>query len=262
MSASDSFWLIIWELIAAIGVIVVIVGIIGEGSELLVKWALKTKYKKFQKELDDGFRWFLAILMKFVRPRILEVETFAFALVVLGLVAEFWGGHKSQQILDRNNSRLNLAAEQLGKTNAQLSLQVELLKSNNLALYEEIQPRRITPEKKKILVDLLKNAPKGKVTVGSRDSDLEAWVYMRQIADVLKTSGFETETNDVIAGGPTCFGIAYLLQNNNPAPIHAVMISKIFESQGISSNAVSVDVETNMPAGYFEIWVGTKPPPE
>ena len=120
MSASDSFRLMIWELVAAVGVVMVIVGILGEGSELLVKWVGKKKYKKFQAGMDDGLRWFLAILVKFVRPRILEVETFAFALVVLGLVAEFWGSQESQQILGKNNLQLNLAAEQLGRTNAQL----------------------------------------------------------------------------------------------------------------------------------------------
>ena len=44
-----SDWLTVWELVAAVGVVVVIVGIIGESSELLVKWALKPKCKKFQK---------------------------------------------------------------------------------------------------------------------------------------------------------------------------------------------------------------------
>jgi hypothetical protein len=164
MTVSDSFWLIFWESIATIGIVVVIIGIIGEGSELLVKWAIDKKYRKLQRELDDGFRWILAVLMKFIRPRKLEVETFAFALVVLGLVVEFWGGHKSQQILDRNNAALNKEAGEARQAAGQANERAASIERAAVEMERQSAPRRLTPKKMESLTKRLSEFSNSLVT--------------------------------------------------------------------------------------------------
>jgi hypothetical protein len=151
MSESDSFWLNFWEVFASIGIIAVIIGIIGEGSELLVKWIREKRFKKFKHGADDKLRCIIAVLAKYVRPRILEVETFAFALVIVGLMAEFWGGHKSKIILDRNNTDLSMRVETLRKANDELEAKI---------------PRSLKPFDRIILERVLSGYPdKPKVTI-------------------------------------------------------------------------------------------------
>ena len=43
MTALDSSWLKFWEFVSEFGFIMVIVGVVGEGTELVVKWIERRK---------------------------------------------------------------------------------------------------------------------------------------------------------------------------------------------------------------------------
>jgi hypothetical protein len=274
MTPKDSLWLFIWELVATIGIIVVIFGIIGEGSELLAKWAIKRKYKRLQKGIDDGARWFLAVLLKYIRPRILEVETFAFALVVIGLMAEFWGGHKSQEILGRNNSELNNKTARLVTDNL-------VLRSNVAVLEAAAQWRTITPQQENIITNFA-NANSAlwakwhmtnedKVIVLAEISDDEAIWYGNRIVYVLKECGFNASLSESIAtfedrskNNAPFIGLAYFVKyrtaTNNMTTLmgNAGAISGLLQGAGIMPDDWELD--TNLPTdGDIGISVGHKP---
>ena len=245
MSDSDSFWLKVWEWVSTISVVVVIVGIIGEGAELLLKFANKKKYKRLQRGWGIQFRWHLAGLMKFVRPRLLEVETFAFALVVLGLVGEFWGSQKEKQILDRNNAQLNLAAKQLGKSNAQLVADNLVLRSNVVELEAKLQWRTINPTQEVNLVEHLSSLVKqhigesNVVVLEVEQSDFEAVRYARSITTTLRKCGFVVFLNSGMSMAqdpsvpiPDGIGIGVTDHRNLPWYANPVLIA--FRNVGIT----------------------------
>jgi uncharacterized membrane protein len=83
MSSSDAFWLNVWGTVAAIGFIIVIIGVIIEGVE---------HFKKFPRTEN---------------ARKLQIEKIGWFLVVAGLAMEFLGDHAAKRISDREGARLN-----------------------------------------------------------------------------------------------------------------------------------------------------------
>src|SRR5258707_8209583 len=86
MSSSDALWLNVWGIFAAIGFIIVIIGVIIEGVE---------HFKKFPRKEN---------------ARKLQIEKIGWFLVVGGLAIEFLGDHAAKRISDRENARVNREA--------------------------------------------------------------------------------------------------------------------------------------------------------
>ncbi|HEX3856257.1 MAG TPA: hypothetical protein VHY30_03040 [Verrucomicrobiae bacterium] len=128
MSSSDAFWLIFWEAFAAIGFIIVIIGVIIEGVE---------HFKKFPRKEN---------------ARKLQIEKIGWFLVVVGLAMEFLGDHAAKRISDREDARLNkeagdarkdagIAIEQSKKfdlARAEVEKELEQSRSNNFQLKIEL----------------------------------------------------------------------------------------------------------------------------
>src|ERR1041384_5693929 len=96
-----------WELLAEIGCVAVIVGVIGESSELFIKWAERRRFRRF---FAKFIRRTFVRIVKSLSPILLPVETGFFILLVAGLAAELLGTHMSSVIANRENSRLNKEA--------------------------------------------------------------------------------------------------------------------------------------------------------
>ena len=88
MSVIDASWLKFWGFVSEIGFVMVIVGVIGEGAELLVKWVERRREKATPKK---KLTW------------LLPVETASFVVLVVGLAMEFVGGYIAKQIMDAEN---------------------------------------------------------------------------------------------------------------------------------------------------------------
>src|SRR5437762_12534462 len=101
-----------WELIAECGFILVIFGVVIEGSELLVKWGKK---KRFRKRFNEAIRRRLVFTVKFLRPRILPFETIGFLVLVIGLSVEFIGSSFATRLQGKENATLKKRASQLEK---------------------------------------------------------------------------------------------------------------------------------------------------
>ncbi len=90
----DSSSLTFWEIISEVGFIMVVVGVVGEGAELVVEWIKRHEEGGTRKK----------------RKWLLPVETLSFVILVVGLAMEFLGSHKSMRIADADNARLNKEA--------------------------------------------------------------------------------------------------------------------------------------------------------
>lgn len=140
MTTLDSSALSAWGALADLGCFLVIVGIVGESAELLVKWGKKKRFRDgFSLRFDEKNRRKLVLLIKVIKPKILPVETVFVGMVVTGLAIEFLGTHKANGILYKNNS-------DLVATNTIISLQVAVLnkeaadeRSKAVALEQQIQ---------------------------------------------------------------------------------------------------------------------------
>jgi hypothetical protein len=121
MSSSDALWLRIWGVFAAIGFIIVIIGVVIEGVE---------HFKQFQKK---------------EHARKLQIEKLGWFLVVVGLGMEFLGDNAAKRISDRESARLNkeagdarkdagAAVERAGIANERAAL----LESDNLVLRSNV----------------------------------------------------------------------------------------------------------------------------
>jgi len=90
-------WLKIWEAVATVGFIIVIIGVIIEGVE---------HFRKFSKK---------------EHARKLHIEKIGWLLVVGGLAMEFLGDHAAKRISNRETARLNKEAGNAEKEAAQIS---------------------------------------------------------------------------------------------------------------------------------------------
>jgi len=86
MSSSDALWLKIWGMFAAIGFVLVIIGVIIEGVEHFKKFPRKEQARK------------------------LQIEKIGWFIVVVGLAMEFLGDNAAKRISDREAARLNKEA--------------------------------------------------------------------------------------------------------------------------------------------------------
>jgi hypothetical protein len=118
MSPSDSFWLKLWELLAALGFTLVIAGVVIEGVEHFVKFnEVETRRKK-------------------------RIEKIGWLVLVGGLSLEFWAEHKAKRISDRENARLGMVAAESNRRSKELEATNLTLRSNIVVLERQINAAR------------------------------------------------------------------------------------------------------------------------
>jgi hypothetical protein len=179
----------------------VIVGVVGEVVELIVKWIERWKAKSIPKK---ELKW------------VLPIETVFFLILVVGLAMEFWGSHKAMRIADDANAALNAEAgdarKEAGEAIKQAALANErskqlestnvILRLDLLSLETVVQWRTITAKQETNLIEGLSKFIKEKptevkaVTVGAVTStDAESVMYALRIAAVLREAGFDIKMN-------------------------------------------------------------------
>jgi hypothetical protein len=241
----DSSSLKLWEFVSEFGFVMVIVGVVGEGFELIVKWGDRRRGKATSKK---DLEW------------LLPVETLFFVILTIGLAMEFLGSHNAMRISDAENGRLNLLSNGAYERSANAESNNLVLRSNVLVLQAQLQRRRITDEKKHIMIDMLIHAPKGRVTLTAVQSDVEAVYFLEDIEDVLKKSGFDVEQNLLASfwtSGTYPTGLALHIKNAQAPPPHADAILRAFKAAGI--NPDDTTEQKGMEDGLLKIEVFPKP---
>ncbi len=246
MTTLDSSWLKFWEFVSEFGFIMVIVGVVGEGTELVVEWVERRKGKATAPKKPG---W------------LLPVETFSFAILVVGLAMEFLGSHNAMRIADAENAKLNLEAKQAGKNAAASYENAAVAKreageandraanteSNNLVLQAKVleleanaKDRIITPAQKEIFIHFLKDAPTGVVRLGWRNMTAECITFVAGIKDMLIDSGYNVASYIDYNGDqfvplplPKGNGLWFIINRSDQRPAFLPALIARFQSIGI-----------------------------
>ena len=174
MSPTSTFWIGLFSWLALFGAGVVIIGIVLESAEVLVKFKHELKCRKWV-VLVFGKKWRRELVLggKFVKSNLFwPFEVLGFAILIAGLVMEMIGSFSAERLQSRENAILE-------STNVLLSAQVaELVHSNLLLAANEretidfaarirmklIAPRSMYFDSKKFIADL-SGKPKGTVSI-------------------------------------------------------------------------------------------------
>jgi hypothetical protein len=158
MTASDSVWLNFFSILAVIGAIIVVAGVILEGAELLVKFSSEMKWRIWVVNIfGRNRRRTLVLCAKKIKPNLCPFEVIALAVLVFGLGIELLGSFTAERMQSKDNSELAatniLLSAQISQLNNQTALLIasnlqagitfEELKSNNIMLGAQMAPREI-----------------------------------------------------------------------------------------------------------------------
>lgn len=115
--------------LAYVGCLLVVIGVVLEEAELLTKFRHELKCRKWVVEvLGKDRRTKLILFGNYVKPKLYwPFEVLGFGVLVIGLGVELLGSFSAERLQSDKNG-------QLESTNTLLSLQIEQLRSNNLAL--------------------------------------------------------------------------------------------------------------------------------
>ena len=127
--------------------------------------------------------------VKYIKPRILPIETVGFTMLVFGLAVELLGGFAAGRMQSKENSELET-------TNKLLSLQIEELHSNNLVLQLKLQPRTITVQQITNFISLTRTMVHFPIRVGIGPNSEEPFNYALQIRDMLNKANFTPPDSD------------------------------------------------------------------
>ncbi len=173
MDAFNDPVLTAWRSYGDWGFKIVILGVIGEviaaGVDFIAEKCCRTWNKKWKRSLR------LAELM-------------SGAILVCGLAMEYRGHKRETQILDSYNAQSYERANDAER-------ETELIRSNNLVLQKELQPRRITLEQRTNFIALTRFLPKIpiKVVVGPQGFDTTDFAV--DMREMLTMAGFKTNSD-------------------------------------------------------------------
>ena len=209
----------------------VLIGVFGEGFEIVSKVFFKEWYKKREHgiEITGSVFWMV---------------------VVIGLAWEIPEASEN----DRKAGEANERAAKFRK-------EAEELRRDNLKVYAQIQPRRIDADTRaKLIATLGTNAKPGVVEVKWSIGDSEAGFFALQIVDLLTFTGFDVNSEPVITTGMLVFGLAMQVKNPSNCPERARAIFEAFNTNDIGM--IVGPLPPNRPDdNIVRIIVGSKPLP-
>ena len=121
-----------FEFIAAAGTVLVLIGVVSEGAEILIKISKVSRARRWI-EREGSRRWLFSFLWltRKLHPIMLWIEGVGLGIVVVGLAIEWFGTSGAERIQSDKNAELVSA-------NTNLTLRIEELRSSNLGLQIEL----------------------------------------------------------------------------------------------------------------------------
>jgi hypothetical protein len=156
-------------------------------------------------------------------------------------------------------------ARQKDKEIAALKVAAARLTEENLKMYAQIQPRRISPEQKQSMALFFQSHPPGKVLVITTGFDTEAAFFAYQLVEALNFAGCEaTRQSNTYLGGPFLTGVLISVPSDGqPVQAHAIPIKVFLESIGIDVGFIDLPLPTagDVTPDVLKIFIGAKPFP-
>lgn len=175
------------KFLAEMGVWLVIIGVAGEGVEIVIKLATRKLHFK-----ESFWHWLDVISAIF------------WIMVVVGLVIEQKGSNRVAEINERDNAELHFkaseAAKQAGFANdraASNEVRVAELQNENLKVKLKFS-RRISMEQKRAFISRLKDQWKVPVKIYICDTDYETETFSTQLRQMLDEAGYAVTNGEGI----------------------------------------------------------------
>ena len=224
LSESSSFW----GSVGAIGAVVVLVGVIGEG---LAEWPIGC--------MKD---W----------PRLNAFGKFSWGILVFGLAVELLAVASK----DSDDSKII----------ANLNSQAGEIRRDNLLLEREVNPRRLSPAQFASFVDMLAKHPTAAVRISSYENDPDAAVLGWQMLNAVRAAGLKPDENLLShsALGGIMFGTLVSGTDAELVKQSLELLSSFGLYPSRSPPPVSAGVHFGGEGLSFPlvIFVGAKPPPD
>lgn len=149
---------------------------------------------------------------------------------------------------------------------AQQKVEIELAKQQEktagaerslLELQRRIEPRRIPPDQRARLIELLTAGPKGPVSISCVLGDGEGLAFAQQVAEALNASGYpHAGVDQGVYSGRNPVGFGLIVHSAVTAPPYAAAIQRAFFSIGLPMGGLE---DSSAPEGTVRILVGNKP---
>jgi hypothetical protein len=161
--------------------------------------------------------------------------------------AEESKAEQAKLAIESRKGQTELANAQRKQAEAELALRQKVDE-----IKEKQAPRILTVQQKQIMLPILSKAANGKTIYYLGATDDEAYKYINQILDVLKTAGWRVDEEDMYATnitGEGTSGIRIMVKDINNPPAHAVALAEAFHSAGIEFTIQLVkNIETSSPS--------------
>ncbi len=173
----------------------VIIGVLGEGIELLIKWTHK---RSFRSKFQRCQRRALTILAWHGEPKLLLIDTVSFAVLMSGLSLEFWAGQKALQISHQQNAILTTEASQAlkdaGEANERAAKANERAANAELALAKLKYGRSISDAKKREFIFLTEKIAKVPIRIEIIAQGRDTEQFAIELRDMFTMAGFKTNS--------------------------------------------------------------------
>jgi hypothetical protein len=167
MNPLDPGSLKFWETFGELGFILVVIGVVGEGIEILPKLLKPELYERNKRTLE-------------------KIGLSFWIILILGLAAEFLGNHKAMRIANSINAKLNEEAANARKEAAEAN-------ERTAAIQLRIQPRTITKAQSDEFIKLCEGLARTPIKVMMGMHDAETLNYGRQVRAMLDAAGFGSD---------------------------------------------------------------------
>lgn len=168
------------ETVSFVGFALVILGVIGEGCEIALKWA--TSRKRLKEVFDGEYRRLILSVVWRIRHHELEYETLFFVLVVLGLGIELLGSFTAMRLQGKDNAVLHDRASKLEATN--------LVYRQAIIELEKLHWSRTTRLINGKFAEMIKQNPTGEAFFFFEPSNVEAMSFAVTVSQILKGFGW------------------------------------------------------------------------
>ena len=153
----------------------------------------------------------------------------------------------------KKSKRLSLAEEELAKAKRS----AEEAKSLAKTLEEKQRFRQVTPAQVAHFSRLVAGAPRGKVSVFIRSTEVEIAEYANQIRNMMTKEGYETGVMVGIGfGGTAPPGVLAMVRDDTNLPLHADAVVRALNAIGIKTDNI---IKPDLASDDLEILVGKKP---
>lgn len=166
-------------------------------------------------------------------------------------------GNELQQLQSAENLRLQARIAEAEAQAAEANKKAEEERLARVKIEERLAPRRLTLDRLRRFLDILRKGPKGPVDIQFAANDAEASAFASQIRDALRNAGWDAHITAAFVSVESLQGLVVTVYNADRAPVHVAVLKNALEQVGFPVSVRPSD--QSVPEGIVRLFVGQKP---